>query len=304
MNAVPARRRRARCAAAAASLTALLLTGCATSAPTAEPPAAETSTETPTPTPTPVDIRSVDLGTRTVMYSPGGFSAPAWIVLADGVGTDEVGAAYAMGDPVYSDANGDGLEDALVAIERTEGTAWESIWYAFLADGEGDAAQLGVPLARASACGDLVESTAAAPGGGFAVEVLWRVRGTDDEKPCSEPGSGRESRVIVVDGEAGDPQAMPVQTGPVTAWGGICPGTTWWDTESSMVELLALPVAGSPIAHPATASAGIFPASQDPAPLLGALGVPTEGWAFVTFIGEQFAMENIKPMTCAWGAAA
>lgn len=305
----PAEHRRSPWGEAALSAVAVvaavaLFSGCATDAPAASagsPSTVPSPTASPTPTPTPVDIREIDLGTGNVMYSSGGFSAPVWVTLEDGTASDESGT-YTLAEPVYSDANGDGLEDALVAIERVDGSASETLWYVFLADGEGGAVQVAVPLARAASCGEVVESTSAAPQGGFALEVLTRIRGTDDAIPCSAPGSRRDSRVIVIDGEPGDPLAMPVQTAPAVAWGGICPGTTWWDTESEMVEMLALPRAGSPVANPATSSAGICPAAQDPAPLLSSIGVPTEEWAFVMFIGEAFAPQNVKPLTCAWAS--
>lgn len=285
-------------------LTALLLAGCSGGEPrTTTSPDAEVSTPTPTPTPTPVDIRDIDLATGEVMFSSGGFSPPATIRLDDGTGSDELGS-YTMAEPVYADANGDGFDDALVAIERLDGTAWESLWYVFLADGDGGAAQVAVPIARAASCGDVIESTGASPGGGFAVEVVTRVPLVDDGLACSDPGSGRESRVITIDGDAGDPLALPIQSAPALAWGGICPGTSWWDTEASSVELLALPREGSAVVNEASSPAGVFPPVSDPAPLLAAIGVPVEGWAFVMFIGASSAPLDVKPMTCGWGKAA
>jgi hypothetical protein len=289
---------------AVSAAAAIALTGCGgTVPPTASRTDAASPTPTPTPSPTPVDIRDVDLGTGDVMFSSGGFSEPAVIAFEGGTGSDELGS-YTMKDPVYADANDDGNEDALVAIERLDGTAWESLWYVFLSDGEGGAAQVAVPVARASSCGDMIESTGAAPGGGFAVEVVARVPLVDDGLPCSDQGSGRESRVIMIDGEAGDPLALPIQTAPLPAWGGICPGTSWWDTEASSVELLAFPREGSVVVNEASSPAGVFPPVSDPAPLLTAIGVPVEGWAFVVFIGASSAQLDVKPMTCGWGKAA
>ncbi len=289
---------------AVSAVVAVALTGCAGSAPPAASTAdAENLASTPTPTPTPVDIRDIDLATGDVMFSSGGFSVPVVVALDAGTGSDDLGG-YTMKEPVYADANGDGIDDALVAIERLDGNGWESLWYVFLADGDGGAAQVAVPVARAARCGDGVESTAAAPGGGFTVDVVLRVPLVDDGLACSDPGSGRESRVIMIDGDAGDPLALPIQTAPESAWGGICPGTSWWDTEASTVELLAFPREGSVVVNEASSPAGVFPPVSDPAPLLAAIGVPVEGWAFVVFIGAASAELDVKPMTCGWGKAA
>ncbi len=284
--------------------TTLVLTSCgmpgaAAPASTATPPATQASASpspTPSPTPEAVGLRDVDLTTGKWVYSPGGYSAPIPLDFVDGSATVET-VVYTMTEPVYADANGDGLDDALVAIESLDGNGWESLWYVFVADGA-SAVQVAVPVARASRCGDAVTATAASPDG-FIIDQTLRLPFYDDALSCAEAGTGVQRRTVAIAGT--DATLWPVQTEPVVAWGGLCPGTEWLDTEPTEIELLAAPTPASGVANAADSPTGVFPPRTEPWDLLtAATGVTSEEWAFVGFIPTALPESETVRVHCAW----
>nr|WP_274637134.1 hypothetical protein [Microbacterium bovistercoris] len=285
--------------AVSALVIAVALAGCSALSPTSPPVADPTTPDAPSPTPTPtrVGVDDIDLSNGGWLYSPGGFSAPITIDFVDGAAQVD-GVGYAMKEPVYADANRDGLEDALVPIERSDGNGWESLWYIFVADGE-SAVQVPMPVARSSRCGDAVTGVSATPDG-FALEVILRMSPLDDAVPCSDPGTGVQRRVVGIEHDsAGD--LWPVQTEPVAAWGGLCPGSEWMDAPPEKVALYTVPDTSGTVVNPATEPTAVFPVRAAPwEQLPAAAGVTEDDWAFVGSIPDGLPDAEAVRLHCSW----
>ncbi len=284
------------------TLSGLVLTalaGCGGAAPNAAP--AEGSSPAPgeaagaepieeVDQPVAADIRTFDLGNTAWLYSPGGTELPVTVQLAAGVYTGDAGT-YELGDAQYSDVDGDGDEDAVVSISHADGNGSERLWYLWLADGP-EVAQLQYPIAQTSRCGTAVDAVVAGDGS-VSVTQRLRIPGLDDTVACSEPGTGLQVRTITVYAEG--ELRWPVQTSPIPAWGGVCPGSPWPDSEPGLVDLYVVPSTDAAAAARAGAEGSVF--ALYPAPLMR-----RDGWAFVGFTQAAQDVGPVK-LQCAWGAA-
>ncbi|AIY00803.1 hypothetical protein ART_1204 [Arthrobacter sp. PAMC 25486] len=246
----------------------------------------------------PADIRAADLGSLEWLYSFNGIDLPVSVQLIDGAAAEGSGAeltSYALDEVVYGDVDGDGDEDAVARINRSNDMAFEGLWYVWLAEGP-DVVQLKYPIAQTGRCATYVESVVIGDGVVELTEYL-RIPGLDDMIPCSDPGTGLQKRSVTVHAEG--PDAWPVQTAPVPAWGGLCPGPRWPDTAPGLVDLWAAPSAGAPVAATAAPDGGAVFELLD-APLM-----QHDGWALLGF--RLFGVETDAggaDLACAWGAAA
>src|SRR5690606_2298777 len=96
--------------------------------------------------------------------------------------------SYDLDEVVYGDVDGDGDDDAVARINRSNDMAFEGLWYVWLADGA-DVVQLKYPIAQTGRCGTYVESVVIGNGVVELTEYL-RTPGLDDAIPCSDPGTG------------------------------------------------------------------------------------------------------------------
>lgn len=290
---------------------ALVLSGlaaCSGSSPQAPPGTAEavagngsgqeTTAAATTSAAVAVDIRTVDLGGASWLYSFNGLDVPVTVQLTGGTASQGTGVelvSYTLDGVTYGDVDGDGDEDAVARINRANDMAFEGLWYVWLADGA-EVVQVKYPVAQTGRCGTYVESVVIRDGAVSLTEYL-RIPGLDDKIPCSDPGTGLQKRTITIHAEGHD--AWPVQTAPVAAWGGLCPGPRWPDSAPGLVDLWAAPFAGAPVATTAAPDGGAFFELKD-APLL-----QRDGWSIVGF--RLFGVDTDAggaDLACAWGAAA
>lgn len=241
------------------------------------------------------DIRAVDLRNTPWLYSAGGVEVPLALTLVDGQATvqaAEGAARFEFQDVAYGDVDGDGDDDAVASISRSGDNTYERLWYLWLLQDQ-DAMQVKYPIAQSGKCGTAVDSVV--PGQG-RVEITQRLRQrvVDDRVPCSEPGTGLQQRTITVHTEG--EQAWPVQTAPIPAWGGICPGSPWPDSEPGLVNLWSAPTQSAPVAAITSPEGGSVFAVY-PSPLM-----LEEGWAFVGFT-QRVDVGDVK-LHCAFGGAA
>lgn len=217
-------------AVAIATASLIVLAGCgggsgsegaeSSSASGAEDPE-QTTSATPSPSPTPASIRDTDFGEVTWTFDYEG----EWleIELAGGEGEGEVygsPAVYTVGEPVYADADLDGIEDAVVPLTQEAGNGVQTTWYVWLGPTEVDAepVQLPLPVASQARCGDAVDSVTAVDGG---IRIEERMRSVMAGDCASDPDVERTRDVVVVgDGSAeGSWPALADGSG----WGGYCP---------------------------------------------------------------------------------
>lgn len=178
---------------------------------------------------------------------------------------DENGRVFTVGDPVYSDANADGLEDMAAPVTLTDGNGYFQHWYIWLATADGTATQVAPPITATARCGDATESVTAVDGG-FEVKELLREPIIDDHLPCASPGTFAVTRSVAV-GSTGDLH-YPVDLRDPRGYGGVCPTlprtetgvTKVWGSPSSNLKV-PLSIDGEamylikPHPHPLTAGA-------------------------------------------------
>ena len=200
-------------------------------------------------------------------------------------------AKYALGEVTYGDIDADGDDDAVALISRSQDNGYKALWYAWLAQGA-EASQLKYPIAETGRCGTFVESVVIREGAVNVTEYL-RVQGLDDRVPCSDPGTGLRKRSVTVHAEGSD--AWPVQTAPVAAWGGLCPGTRYPDTSPGLVDMWTAPSKGSTPATSASPDGGALFEQKD-APLM-----EKDGWELLGFrlFGGGSDLPEVD-MACAW----
>lgn len=204
-----------------AVVSALVLTACGagTQPPPAAtpPPPSPLVTVTPTPTgPAPDAIRDLDPESLDWQW----FETHGSVEPVDVTQPDQYGRSYTIGEPVYADADGDGLEDLAVSIAQLDGNGYREQWHIWLATADGFAEQVLIPIAWTSRCGDGTESVTPTEGG-FAVHEFLREPVVDDHLPCSDSGTFEVTRGVGVlhDGDA----RYPVDLADPRGYGGVCP---------------------------------------------------------------------------------
>ncbi|MET4003972.1 hypothetical protein ABIB48_002710 [Arthrobacter sp. UYCu511] len=260
------------------------------------PPAATASSQ--------VDIRSVDLANTTWLYSFLGRELPYEVTLVNGEATKNPGefsSSFKLGQVVYGDVDGDGDEDAVAQLNGATPEGSRGFWYIWIADVSG-AVQLKYPIAETT-CYALVLPPEITDGAINLTEYL-HIPGVDDEIPCSEPGTGLKKRTITVitdstgSTDGSGPEMWPVQTAPVVAWGGMCPGPANPDATPGLVDLWASPSKTAQVAATTEQDGEIFEQIDSPSdsPL-----VEREGWSLVGFriFGVKSDLGG-KDLACAW----
>lgn len=215
-------------------------TEAAPSATGSEETAVEETTEaatTPEPTattPDPQAIRDVDPATlEWIWWQNFANQEPVDVTTAD-----EFGRTYTIGEPAYSDADGDGLEDMVVSLAQLDGNGYREQWFLWLAEPDGAPTQVLPPVTGMARCGDAVESVEPTEGG-FQVHEFLREPIIDDGLDCASTGTFEVTRGVgaVRDGEAAllvdlaDPRGYGglcpshprTEVSPVTVWGGLAP---------------------------------------------------------------------------------
>ncbi len=195
-------------------LMACLLAGC--SAPPAPRPPEPAASATPSAGPAPDAIRKLDPADLDWQW----FETHSSSVPVDVTKPDELGRTYTVGDAVYADADGDGLEDLAVPIAQTDGNGFREQWHIWLAQADGTAEQVPIPIAWTARCGDGTESVTPTEGG-FTVHEFLREPVIDDHLDCATRGTFEVTRGVGVlhDGEA----AYPVDLADPRGYGGVCP---------------------------------------------------------------------------------
>lgn len=195
-------------------LLACALAGCsATPAPRPSQPAASA---TPSAVPAADGIRTLDPAALQWSW----FDTHASFEPVDVSKPDTDGRSYTVGDPVYADADGDGLEDLAVSIAQKDGNGYREQWHIWLAHADGTAEQVPIPIAWTLRCGDATESVTPTEGG-FTVHEFLREPVVDDHVACSDKGTFEVTRGVGVlqDGEA----LYPVDLADPRGYGGVCP---------------------------------------------------------------------------------
>lgn len=207
-----------------AVLSALAVAGCTASPapapgssdpPSAAPPA--TAAPTPTPAgPAPDAIRGLDPAELAWRW----FQSHSSFEPVDVSQPDQYGRTYSVGEPVYADADADGLEDMAVPIAQLDGNGFREQWHIWLATADGGAEQVPIPIAWTSRCGDATDAVTATDGG-FTVHEFLREPVIDDHLACADTGTFEVTRGVGVlhDGEA----RYPVDLSDPRGYGGVCP---------------------------------------------------------------------------------
>lgn len=221
-------------------LLALLVAGCSA---TGAPVVRETNRATPAQSPSDrvTDaIRSIDPASLEWRW----FSDFSDTHPVDLGAPDEYGRTYTVGAPVYSDADGDGLEDMAVPLAQHDGNGFREQWYVWLAGSDGGATQMMIPIAWTMRCGDDTRSVKATDGG-FVVRERLREPVVDDHLPCSKPGTFASTRRVAVQ-HVGD-GLYPVNLADPRGYGGVCP--THPRTEARVVKVWgsAVPEVSAPL---------------------------------------------------------
>ncbi len=275
----------------------LVLVGCAAAGPAEPQPATEASPSvSATPEPAP-ELTAADIAAWVTeaewSYAPDGLGTPHTVALTGGVGSDDLGRPYSLGEAVGADLDGDGVIDAAIPITMVDGNAVHELWYIWRGigvDSEPVAEQVIYPISRTTRCGDVTRAVTAVDGGLQLDVVLWMPH-TDAARSCAEGGTGVLTRVIELSEIEG--QFYPIQTAPVTAWGGVCPPTEWLDgsPETGLATRVA-PPASAPAATDPTRDVAVFGLRE--APLLTA-----GGGSFFGFIQDYVESDPVR-MHCAF----
>ncbi len=176
-----------------------------------------TSASAPTPSGPATDaIRALDPKTLDWKW----FEDHSQSIKVDMTKPDKHGRTYTLGKPVYSDADGDGLEDMAVPIAQLDGNGYRQHWHIWLATASGGADQVMIPIGLTARCGDATTKVTAIKGG-FQVKERLREPIIDDYLPCSSPGTFTSTRQVGVE-KAGDTVAL-VNLKDRRGYGGVCP---------------------------------------------------------------------------------
>lgn len=169
----------------------------------------------------PESLRFHDLGNMEwkVQDGPFGVIEQEIVQLEDGQEAGESTQPYELGEVVYSDANGDGLEDAAASITDGEST-W---WYVWLATEKGPE-QAPIAVAYEDDCETRVNNVRGVKGGFEIDENRHDIAHGQPSSSCAGLGQEEVTRTVKIQQDRED--LWPVQTDPFPGYGGICPVPT------------------------------------------------------------------------------
>ncbi|MDX2377623.1 hypothetical protein M4I32_12510 [Microbacterium sp. LRZ72] len=278
-------------AVGAVLLAGLLLGACAAPSAPAEPVATPDATEAASDTSalTGEDIQEW-VANAEWSFAPDGLLEPVTLAFAGGTASDDLMRTYEIGAGVESDANDDGIPDLAIPVSQTDGNGYLELWYIWLgrdvAGASDDAAladQVIYPIARTTRCGDIVHEVAPTDSGFSIDQTLWMPH-TDQDRDCSDGGTGDQIRDITV--AMLDDTAYPIQTAPIEAWGGVCPRSDWLDgIPDNAVDGRAAPPASAPAVIGAGENVALYELPE--APLL-----TTDGARFFGFQPEDLMSDS------------
>lgn len=230
---------RAGVAVGAVVVASLLVAACAgahsgpTPAPAPSEPAESTEPSAP-PEPSADDVpvsvlEDFDFGNTDWAFVPYTEMYPIQrFTVTDGTANIE-GMQYAVvtDEVLLSDADGDGILDAIVPIEAYGGgNSIDRQWYIW-SEKNGEAVQVEMPVARTIHCGTVTESVTAVDEG-FEIHEFRHAIG-EDNLACTDPGSDERVRTVGFTEEGPAGALWPVQVAPVRGYGGICPASLEYD---------------------------------------------------------------------------
>ncbi|GAA2249607.1 hypothetical protein N1031_19730 [Herbiconiux moechotypicola] len=184
--------RRLLLASLASAAVLITVAACSTGAPAPDDAPDGTATDSTSAAEAAPSIRDFDFGNTTWHQL---MVAPSAAALIDGTAATANGT-LSLGEIVYGDANGDGVEDAAVSVSLTGDTWAFHEWYLWLTGADGVPVQQPGSISSGSRCGTLAESVT--PGqGGFVVVERVRTRADEDAGlPCSDPGTAVVERLV------------------------------------------------------------------------------------------------------------
>lgn len=265
----------------------------------ASSPPPDTAAPSPSadPSPDPEAIRGVDFGELTWTWDTAGerfevaMSGGESSVHDPGVDAE---VRISVGDPVFSDANGDGLLDAAVpgTWESIHGTGVAVEWFIWLAqaDAPDEPQQVSDAIAFGARCGDVVDGVTPIDGG-FRVEETM-LSALEQGNACADNGTMHRVRDVGAVGDGSGAGSFPA-TLDGKGWGGFCPVREY--TEGVLAEAEGQVAPSGDV--PATSVAGerlYSPMQSYP------LHVP-DGWRLIGFIPEPDP-EGDDSLVCVWRA--
>ena len=260
-------------------------------------PKTELKTLTPTVVPTPSEeqpeiksLRDVDLG-NAIWIDPMSFDGKtSKIHLKDSKGNDEF-SSYELGKIVYSDLNGDGVEDAVAELKSTSGNAYWEHYVAWVATDD-DPVQVPGELAYTHNCGSTVTNVEPATDG---IKITEYLRSDFQNTACSENGPLKQVRTVGVEQYADDDQYYLVRKDTLGGYGGYCHPEGKSDTIAVSIPVYSAPNAKSKMPLERQAMMGYL-AGPD------AAGETTEDgqWMLGTVLISDDKSETGMQTRCAW----
>lgn len=226
-------------AGTATAVASLLLVGCATAEPAPAVPADSVeSVEEETPISV---LEEFDFGNTDWVFVPHTETYPPVVVsMIDGAANVE-GMQYTVvtNEILFSDADGDGDQDAIVPVEAwAGGNSVDRQWYLW-AEHDGEAVQVEMPVARTIHCGTVTANVTAVDGG-FEIHEFRHAIG-EDNLACTDRGSDERVRTVGLTDRGPNAALWPVQIAPFPAYGGICPASAEYDAYPLGGDVYAVP---------------------------------------------------------------
>lgn len=197
------------------------------------------------------------------------------------------GFSYALGSQaiVYADADGDGLEDALVPLSVTGPGGTVVYLYIWTWDAkQHQAVQLADPVGQYSACGHSLTSTA--PGIPMGFQISEALRDVYDNQACGTPPAHAFTRTVGVD------HGGLVMTKPVLGYGGICYQT--YRDPSTLDQARSVKVAPDATAPEAASAKNLYHVVPDYADARSW----GDGWVQVSWRTEEMAKKGLDRGVC------
>ncbi|MBL3699479.1 hypothetical protein D3228_07435 [Leucobacter luti] len=191
---------------------------------------------------TPVSVlEDFDFGNTDWIFVPHTETYPPVVVsLVDGTANVE-GMQYTVvtDEILFSDADGDGDQDAIVPVEAyAGGNSVDRQWYIW-AEHDGEAVQVEMPVARTIHCGTVTANVTAVDGG-FEIHEFRHATG-ENNLACTDRGSDERVRTVGITDLGPNGALWPVQIAPFSAFGGICPASAEYDAYPLDRDVYAVP---------------------------------------------------------------